>query len=116
MVDLNTALETLMEGKPMIVIPKSFDQPAVAARLEWLKVAEVLSTDRLSVKQIRVTLAKMLTDPSYRQAAESVKSRFKLPAVWSALRISSRSFWGGILPPKARHRSQANLLPVSPRQ
>src|SRR5665213_1221401 len=31
---LNTALETLLEGKPMIVIPMAYDQPAVAARLD----------------------------------------------------------------------------------
>jgi len=39
---LNTVLETLLEGKPMIAIPMVHDQPAVAARLAWLKVAEVL--------------------------------------------------------------------------
>jgi MGT family glycosyltransferase len=70
---LNTALETLMEGKPMLVIPKSFDQPAVAARLKRLKVAEALSVDGLSAKRIRVALAKLLTDPSYRQVAERVQ-------------------------------------------
>jgi len=70
---LNTALETLMEGKPMLVIPKSFDQPAVAARLKRLKVAEALSVDGLSAKRIRVALAKLLTDPSYRQVAERVR-------------------------------------------
>jgi zeaxanthin glucosyltransferase len=72
---LNTALETLMEGKPMIVIPKYFDQPAVAARLERLGVAEALAADRLSAKQIRVALAKVLTDPSYRESAEEVQAK-----------------------------------------
>jgi MGT family glycosyltransferase len=72
---LNTALETLMEGKPMIVIPKSFDQPAVAARLEWLGVAGVLRAEGLSAKQLRVALAKVLSDPSYRKSAKEVQAK-----------------------------------------
>ena len=72
---LNTALETLMEGKPMIIIPKSFDQPAVAARLEWLGVAEVLPADGLSAKQIRVALGKVFSDPSYRKSANEVQAK-----------------------------------------
>jgi zeaxanthin glucosyltransferase len=72
---LNTALETLMEGKPMIVIPKSFDQPAVAARLERLGVAEVLRAEKLSAKQIRVALAKVFSDPSYSKSARGVQAK-----------------------------------------
>jgi zeaxanthin glucosyltransferase len=70
---LNTALETLMEGKPMVVIPKAFDQPAVAARLEWLGVAEVVSVDNISAQRLRSALSKVLIDPSYRNAAGEVQ-------------------------------------------
>jgi MGT family glycosyltransferase len=72
---LNTALETLMEGKPMVVIPKSFDQPAVAARLEWLGVAEALPAERVSAKDIRVALAKVFGNPSYRASARQVQAK-----------------------------------------
>jgi UDP:flavonoid glycosyltransferase YjiC (YdhE family) len=64
-----------MEGKSMIVIPKSFDQPAVAARLEWLGVAEVLPAEGLSAKQICVALAKMSNDPRYRKSAKEVQAK-----------------------------------------
>ena len=37
---INTVLETLMEGKPMISIPIAHDQSSLAARMVWLKVAE----------------------------------------------------------------------------
>jgi zeaxanthin glucosyltransferase len=74
---LNTALETLMEGKPMIVIPKSFDQPAVAARLEWLGVAEVVSVDSISAQRFRSSLSKVLNDPSYRNAAKEVQGKLR---------------------------------------
>jgi zeaxanthin glucosyltransferase len=66
---LNTALETLMEGKPMIAIPIAYDQPAVAARLARQKVAVVLPVARLSCTQIRMAIIKVLGDPEYRDAA-----------------------------------------------
>ena len=74
---LNTALETLMEGKPMIAIPKFFDQPAVAARLEWLGVAEVLWVDKISVQRLRSALSRVLDDPSYCNAARKVQGQLR---------------------------------------
>jgi zeaxanthin glucosyltransferase len=96
---LNTALETLMEGKPMIVIPMAFDQPAVAARLAWLRVAEVLPVKTLSAKQIRLTLAKVLNDPSYRSAAREVQARIRssrgLERAADVIEESLKRFAGG---------------------
>jgi zeaxanthin glucosyltransferase len=74
---LNTALEALMEGKPMIAIPIAYDQPAVAARLAWLKVAEVLPAHRLSALGLRLALAKLLNDASYRDAAIKMQASIR---------------------------------------
>jgi zeaxanthin glucosyltransferase len=74
---LNTALETLMEGKPMIAIPMAHDQPAVAARLASSKVAEVLPLRTLSAKQIRSALVTVLNDPSYRDSARGIQTRIR---------------------------------------
>jgi MGT family glycosyltransferase len=71
----NTAFESLMQGKPMIAIPKAFDQPAIAARLEWLGVAEVLPLKRLSVQRIRMAILKVLNDGSYRDAARGLQAK-----------------------------------------
>ncbi|MFZ0710133.1 MAG: glycosyltransferase, partial [Terrimicrobiaceae bacterium] len=38
---LNTALESLNQGVPMVAIPIPNDQPEVASRLEWLGGAKV---------------------------------------------------------------------------
>ena len=65
----NTVFEALLEGKPMVAIPLAHDQPAVAARLARLKVAEVLPVMRLSAKRIRTAVIKLLNDPRYRHAA-----------------------------------------------
>jgi zeaxanthin glucosyltransferase len=74
---INTVLETLMEGKPMIAIPIAHDQPALAARLAWLKVAEVIPEKRLSVKQLRAAVVKVLDDTSYRDAATEIQGKVR---------------------------------------
>ncbi len=71
----NTVFETLLQGKPMIALPKAFDQPAIAARLELLGVAEVLRIDRLTPSKIRAALVKVLNDSSYREAALALRDQ-----------------------------------------
>ncbi len=65
----NTVFEALMEGKPMVVIPLAHDQPAIAARLARLKIAEVLPVMWLSATQISAAVTKLLHDASYSNAA-----------------------------------------------
>jgi zeaxanthin glucosyltransferase len=71
----NTVFETLMEGKPMVAIPLAHDQPAVAARLARLGIAEVLPVMRLSARKIRRGVTKVLNDPSYRDAAAKMQAK-----------------------------------------
>lgn len=73
----NTVFETLMQGKPMIALPKAFDQPAIAARLAWLGAAIVLRPGKLSVQELRSALATVLSDPSYRNAARGIQARIR---------------------------------------
>jgi zeaxanthin glucosyltransferase len=74
---INTVLETLMEGKPMIAIPIAHDQPALAARLARLKVAEVIPEKRLSAQKLRLALMKILNNASYRDAAVELQARIR---------------------------------------
>jgi zeaxanthin glucosyltransferase len=74
---LNTAMEALMEGRPMIAIPLAYDQPAVAARLAWLKVAEVLPANELSAERLRLALSKVLSNASYRNAAKELQASLR---------------------------------------
>jgi zeaxanthin glucosyltransferase len=71
----NTSLEALTEGKPMVVIPLAYDQPAVAARLERLHVAEVLPVMRLATSRIRSAVVRVLNDARYRNAAQTIRSK-----------------------------------------
>jgi zeaxanthin glucosyltransferase len=74
---MNTVLEALLEGKPIVAIPIAYDQPAIAARLERKKAAIVLPIMRLSVQRIRAAVTKLLHDPSYRDAATELQAELR---------------------------------------
>src|SRR5271168_5146024 len=66
-----------MEGKPMIAIPMAHDQPAIADRLAWLNVAEVLPIEKLSAERLRLALEKLLSDASYSDAAMKIGAKIR---------------------------------------
>lgn len=74
----NTVLETLLFGKPMLALPVALDQPAVAAHVERLGVAKVLSPEQRSVNQIRDALLELRTDSCYREAAKALQAQLQL--------------------------------------
>jgi MGT family glycosyltransferase len=73
----NTALETLLSGKPMLALPVALDQPAVAAHLERLGVAEVLSPQHRSSGEIREALLRLMTENRYREAAKAIQAQLQ---------------------------------------
>jgi len=66
---MNTTLESLSNGVPMVAIPVANDQPGVAARIAWTGVGEVVSLKELSVSKVRSAIGKVLTQESYKQRA-----------------------------------------------
>jgi len=74
----NTVFETLLAGKPMIAIPLAYDQPAIAARLKRLQIAEVLPIMGLSSKRIREAITKVLSDNRFYDSAVELQSQVRL--------------------------------------
>jgi len=66
---MNTTLECLTNGVPMVAIPVANDQPGVAARIAWTGVGEMVSLKKLSVPKLRSAIVKVLTQESYKQRA-----------------------------------------------
>ncbi|GAA6619995.1 glycosyltransferase [Scytonema sp. NUACC26] len=64
---LNTVLESLSYGVSMVTIPITNDQPGVAARLAWTGAGEILPLSRLSVRKLRDTVQRVLTEDSYKK-------------------------------------------------
>jgi MGT family glycosyltransferase len=66
---MNTTLESLSNGVPMIAIPIANDQPGVAARIAWAGAGEMILLRNLSVHQLRHKLERVLTEGSYKKNA-----------------------------------------------
>lgn len=66
---LNTTLESLSNGVPMVAIPIANDQPGVAARIAWTETGEVVHLNQLSVSKLKTAITKVLTENSYKKNA-----------------------------------------------
>jgi MGT family glycosyltransferase len=66
---LNTVLDSLAGGTPMIAIPITYEQPAIAARVEVAGAGLSISPARLSVARLREGIRRVLRDGSYRDRA-----------------------------------------------
>jgi MGT family glycosyltransferase len=67
---LNTTLESLAHGVPMVAIPIAYDQPGVAARIAHHGTGEFIEVDELTTDRLRGLIEKVLQEPSYRERAE----------------------------------------------
>jgi zeaxanthin glucosyltransferase len=66
---LNTALEALAEGVPIVAIPIGYDQPGVAARIAYHGVGEFVEVGNLTARHLSELIRKVTTNPSYRDKA-----------------------------------------------
>jgi zeaxanthin glucosyltransferase len=74
---LNTTLEALAEGVPLVAIPVGNDQPGVAARIAYRNVGVVIPLQKLSVDRLRRAVASVLTDDKYRSAARGLQAAIR---------------------------------------
>jgi zeaxanthin glucosyltransferase len=65
---LNTVLDSLAEGLPMLCLPLAFEQPGIGARLARSGAGLVLSP-KSSVASIAEALRRLVEEPSFRQKA-----------------------------------------------
>jgi zeaxanthin glucosyltransferase len=66
---LNTTLEALAQGVPMVAIPIGYDQPGVAARIAYHGVGEFVEAGNLTVQHLSRLIAKVRANPKYRDKA-----------------------------------------------
>jgi zeaxanthin glucosyltransferase len=70
---MNTALECLTYGVPMVAIPITNDQPGVAARVAWTGAGEIVPLNKLTAAKLKTALTLVLTKESYRNNAIRLK-------------------------------------------
>jgi zeaxanthin glucosyltransferase len=66
---LNTTLEALAQGVPMVAIPIGFEQPGIAARIAYHGVGEFVEIGNLTARYLSELIAKVKANPDYRDKA-----------------------------------------------
>ena len=70
---LNTVLESLSEGVPMVAVPLGNDQPGVAARLKARGACVIVSRHRLTQRRLRKAVTLVLYSARFREAAQALR-------------------------------------------
>lgn len=70
---LNTALESLAQGVPMVAIPVATDQPGVAARIAYTKTGVYVPLQELTAARLSTLIDDVLSNPEYRQNANKMR-------------------------------------------
>lgn len=66
---MNTTLESLSNGVPIVAIPITNDQPGVAARIAWTGTGEFIPLKQVSVDRLQKAIKQVLTEDSYKKNA-----------------------------------------------
>jgi MGT family glycosyltransferase len=70
---LNTVMQSLAVGVPMVALPITHDQPAIAARVKRCGVGEVIPASRVTAPLLRAAVRRVLSDPAYQLRAAKLK-------------------------------------------
>jgi zeaxanthin glucosyltransferase len=66
---LNTVLDSLAAGVPLIAMPITYEQPAIAQRVRWVGAGEMLPAANLNPQRLKTEIRALLDNPSYKLAA-----------------------------------------------
>jgi len=69
---LNTVLDALRFGVPIIAVPITYEQPAIAARVEWSGVGQSIPLNRLTGPRLRNQIQELLRNPAYAMRARNM--------------------------------------------
>ncbi len=75
---LNTVMQSLMFGVPMVAVPITHDQPAIAARVRQCGSGEVIPIKDLTAQRLRAALGRVANDPGYRARARALSESIRL--------------------------------------
>ncbi len=70
---LNTVLDALAAGVPLVIVPLAFEQGAIAARVERCGAGVVVPLRRLTAASLAEALSRVLERPDFRARAEALR-------------------------------------------
>lgn len=71
---LNTVLDSLTHGVPLVTVPITYEQPAIASRVRWAGVGEVVPFSGLNVDDLRKAIRIVFGNRSYSANAGVLKT------------------------------------------
>jgi zeaxanthin glucosyltransferase len=74
---LNTVLEALTQGVPLVVIPVANDQPGVAARVAYTKTGRFVPLKELTAAGLRTLVDEVMTESVYRENAGRLQAAIR---------------------------------------
>jgi MGT family glycosyltransferase len=90
---LNTVLESLSSGVPMLALPITNDQPGVAARIANKKVGVVISPDQASPGNFVAAINQVLGDSTFRDNVQRMQEAIRrIDGLSIAVGILERAF------------------------
>jgi MGT family glycosyltransferase len=85
---LNTTLDCLENGVPMVAIPIASEQPGIAMRIARLGAGTVVPLAEVSAASLGTAIHAVLTQDTYREAAQSAaRETAKLHPATAAVRV-----------------------------
>lgn len=70
---LNTVLDSLKCGVPMVSMPVTFEQPGTGARIRLTGVGEVIPIEAVTVENLKPLVERVFTEPTYRANARKMQ-------------------------------------------
>jgi UDP:flavonoid glycosyltransferase YjiC (YdhE family) len=105
---LNTVLESLAEGVPLVALPLGNDQPGVASRVRARGAAVVIPQQKLTAGKLRSAVQTVLENPTYRASARKLQAAFQqVDGLNRAVDIIEQAFGIGTQRPGIRMDSVA---------
>lgn len=74
---MNTVLDAVASGVPLVVLPVTDDQPGVAARIEWIGAGLSLPLRRLSLDRLTERIETVLSNPRFLHVAKNLETELK---------------------------------------
>ncbi len=70
---LNTVLDSLANGVPIVTVPITYEQPAIARRVEWVGAGKSIALEGLTPDRLRHVVTTVLRDAQARERAGDVR-------------------------------------------
>jgi zeaxanthin glucosyltransferase len=74
---LNTVLDSLSFGVPVVAVPITYEQPAIAARLRYTGAGESISLSGLDSKRLGKLIRRVLSTASYSESAGTIANSIR---------------------------------------